>query len=213
MKTKKTTKREADPPIFCRYSELIPYEKLKWHPKNPNHHPQKQINLLAQVIEENGWRNPIVVSTRSGFIVKGHGRWLAAKRLKVKSVPVEYQDYKNDTEELADLIADNQIAELSTMDEATSAGLLEEVNFQESKFSPLFSVPEKLTETTEKQIKKLKYGHIGIALTSKESEFLKNYFDSYARKNGNLFGCLAELLENGAKNYIDLTEDHEKENT
>jgi ParB-like chromosome segregation protein Spo0J len=83
------------------------------NPRNPNHHPQKQIELLAKIIKHTGWRNPIVVSNRSGFIVKGHARLEAAKLLKEDKVPVDYQDYENEAMEWADMVADNRIAELA----------------------------------------------------------------------------------------------------
>jgi hypothetical protein len=65
--------------VECAYNELWPIERLKENPRNPNTHPQKQIDLLAKIIRETGWRSPIVVSARSGYVVKGHGRLLAAR--------------------------------------------------------------------------------------------------------------------------------------
>ena len=52
------------------------------HPRNPNKHGDNQIALLAKIIGNQGWRNPIVVSERSGFIVAGHGRLGAARVLE-----------------------------------------------------------------------------------------------------------------------------------
>ncbi len=43
-------------------------------------HPDKQLDVYEAVIRENGWRKAVVVSKRSGFIVKEHGTWLTAKR-------------------------------------------------------------------------------------------------------------------------------------
>ncbi len=102
--------------IKCAYDELIAIEKLKPNPKNPNKHPPKQIELLAKIIGKTGWRSPIVVSNLSGFIVRGHGRLEAAKLAGFKKVPVDYQDYINAKQEMADLVADNRIAELAEID-------------------------------------------------------------------------------------------------
>ncbi|WP_282442293.1 hypothetical protein [Pelotomaculum terephthalicicum] len=33
-------------------------------------HPDKQIQLLAKIIKNQGWRAPITVSNRSGFIIR-----------------------------------------------------------------------------------------------------------------------------------------------
>lgn len=100
----------------CRYDELIEIGKIQRNPYNPNKHSPEQIQRLARVIERNGWRNPLVVSRRSGYLVKGEGRLLASLSLGVEVVPVEYQDYATDEEEWSDLIADNKVAELSEQD-------------------------------------------------------------------------------------------------
>ena len=92
------------------------HQSFGTNPLNPNEHPDEQIELLAQIIGEVGWRDPITISNRSGFIVRGHGRFAAAALLKMKSVPVEYHDYDSEEEETADLIADNRIQELSYLD-------------------------------------------------------------------------------------------------
>jgi len=88
----------------------------------------QQIELLAKIIRAQGWRAPITVSTRSGFIVRGHGRLLAAQKLGVAEVPVDYQDYASEAEEWADLVADNRIAELAEMDNTALKDLLQELD-------------------------------------------------------------------------------------
>jgi len=110
--------------VECAYDELWPIDRLKPHPRNPNKHPDKQIALLAKVIKETGWRSPIVVSERSGYVVKGHGRLLAARVAGFEQVPVDLQAYDSDAQEMADLVADNRIAELSEIDEDILYGLL-----------------------------------------------------------------------------------------
>jgi hypothetical protein len=112
MPKKKTPKIS----IKCEHTELIDPKKLKEHPGNPNKHPSKQIEMLAKSIEAYGWRHPIVVSKRSGYIVAGHGRKAAALGLGCQ-VPVDYQDFASEEEELAVLLADNILPELAVMDE------------------------------------------------------------------------------------------------
>jgi DNA modification methylase len=99
--------------IDCAFDELVPIGKVKPYPRNPVVHPEKQIARLAKIIAGTGWRNPIVISRRSGYVVKGHGRLAAAARLGMDAVPVDWQDYATDEEEKADRIADNKIAELA----------------------------------------------------------------------------------------------------
>lgn len=103
-------------PVFCSHDEIVAIEKVIPNPKNPNQHDDRQVELLGNIIEATGWRQPITISKRSGFIVKGHGRLMAAVKKQWKQVPVDYQEYANDAEEWADLIADNRLAELSTLD-------------------------------------------------------------------------------------------------
>ena len=103
-------------PVYCAHDEIVPIGMMRPNPKNPNKHPQEQLEKLGKIIRGNGWRNPITVSTRSGLIVKGHGRLLTAELEEFKEVPVEYQNYESEEAELADLTADNRIAELAEID-------------------------------------------------------------------------------------------------
>ena len=112
----------------CEYSKLSPIADIVPNPQNPNTHPDEQIELLAQIIEFQGWRAPIVVSKRSGFVVRGHGRLLAAQKLNLKKVPIDEQPYESEAQEWADLIADNRIAELAEMDRSTLKDLIEKLD-------------------------------------------------------------------------------------
>lgn len=113
--------------VRCAFSEMRPVVALVPNPKNPNTHPEGQVRLLAKIISATGWRAPIVVSRRSGFVVKGHGRLMAAKLAGLDSVPVDVQDYANEAEEWADMVADNRIAELAEIDSEALKGLLVEM--------------------------------------------------------------------------------------
>lgn len=121
-------KAEADSiPVYCAHDKIIDIIEAIPNPRNPNKHPDSQIELLARIIKAQGWRNPIVISKLSGFITKGHGRLLAAQKLGVKQVPVDYQDYANPAAEWADIIADNKIAELSEPDDKLIKDILDEI--------------------------------------------------------------------------------------
>jgi ParB-like chromosome segregation protein Spo0J len=127
--TRKGTLKKADGvPVYCSFTSLVKTESVVPNPRNPNQHPDDQIELLAKIIDAQGWRNPIVVSDRSGFITKGHGRLLAAQHLGKTLVPVDVQHYENEAAEHADLIADNRIAELSEMDRGALAELIAAVD-------------------------------------------------------------------------------------
>ena len=111
-------------PVFCAHDAIVSVEDLIPNPANPNKHSPEQVKKLGAVIRGNGWRNPITVSTRSGMIVKGHGRLLAAQLEELSEAPVDYQSYDSEASELADLWADNYIAELSETDQQLAASLL-----------------------------------------------------------------------------------------
>ena len=112
----------------CAHDKMVPLHKLVPNPRNPNTHPEEQLRLLAKVIDYQGWRNPIVVSNRSGFIVKGHARLAAAELLQLTEAPVDYQDYESEAQEWADMLADNRIAELAEMDRPMLKDLLQEMD-------------------------------------------------------------------------------------
>ena len=118
----------TDIPIFCAHTEMVATERLIPNPKNPNRHPEAQIKLLAKVIKGQGFRNAIVVSRRSGFVIKGHGRLEAALLLEMPAVPVDFQDYENEAAEWADMLADNRLAELAETDKDSLKELLKELD-------------------------------------------------------------------------------------
>lgn len=136
-------KTEAQPkataggvPVFCAHDAIVAIEKLIPNPKNPNTHPDAQIQALGRIIRQTGWRAPITVSKRSGFIVKGHGRLAAAKLEGLTEVPVDYQNYTNEAEEYADLVADNRIAELAEIDNKLLADIFADIDTGEIPEAP-----------------------------------------------------------------------------
>ena len=89
------------------------------------------------------------MSKRSGLVVRGHGRLEAALLLGCESVPVDEQDYGSEAEELADLLADNRLAELAELDEDDLRRLLKEIE----EADPDFDI--ELTGFMEDEIRKL----------------------------------------------------------
>lgn len=140
----------------CAYSEIVPIHKLVENPKNNNRHPARQVELLAKIIDYQGQRNPIVVSKRSGFIVKGHCRLQALKLLGWENVAVDYQDYDNEAQEYADLIADNKIQSYAEFDEDALLKELQEMNFDDLELLALENMPT--IEEAETEMPELKSG-------------------------------------------------------
>lgn len=86
--------------IMCSYAKLVDPGELIENPKNPNRHPERQIIILGKIIENQGFRRPIVVSRRSGYVIVGHGLLAAAQYLGMEKVPVDYQNYENEATEV-----------------------------------------------------------------------------------------------------------------
>lgn len=121
-------------PVFCAHDAIAKTSDLKPNPKNPNQHPPEQVKLLGAIIRGQGWRGPITISNRSGMIVRGHGRLMAAQLEELAEVPVDYQNYTSEAEEMADLIADNRIAELSDTDTKMLANIFADIDTGEVPF-------------------------------------------------------------------------------
>lgn len=113
--------------VECAHDKMVSLVELVPNPRNPNTHDERQIKLLAKIIGYQGWRAPITVSKRSGFIVTGHGRWMAAKLLGLEKVPVDYQEFKTEADEWAHLVADNRIAELAEINKQDLTELLKDI--------------------------------------------------------------------------------------
>jgi DNA modification methylase len=121
--------------VRCRFDELISTKELltRQHPENPNDHPAEQIERLAEIMAYQGPRHPIVISKLSGRITKGHGRLLSAVFNGWETYPVEYQDYDDEEQEYADVVADNAIALWAELD-------LSAVNGQVQHLGPEFDI-------------------------------------------------------------------------
>lgn len=102
--------------VYCRHTRLAAPGELTPNPDNNRIHPEDQLEMIGALIRGLGWHSAVVVSRRSGLIVKGHGTCLAAQRAGLSQVPVEEQDYGSEAEELADLAVDNRIQEFSYQD-------------------------------------------------------------------------------------------------
>src|ERR1035438_3538753 len=84
-------------------SDLIP------RAMNPRTHSDEQIAQIAASIEEFGWTNPILVGPDK-IVLAGHGRLLAARKLRMMEVPVIVLANLTEAQRRALVIADNQLA-------------------------------------------------------------------------------------------------------
>lgn len=83
--------------------ELIPYAR------NSRTHSDEQVAQVAASIREFGFTNPVLIDDENG-IIAGHGRTLAARKLKMESVPCIRLTGLSEAQKKAYVIADNKIA-------------------------------------------------------------------------------------------------------
>ena len=102
--------------VKCGYDDLVPIADLRLNDLNPNRHSKDQIKTLAKILKYQGWTYSVNVSKLSGFVNTGHGRIEAAILNKWTHVPVKYIDFKDESQELANMISDNAIAEWADLD-------------------------------------------------------------------------------------------------
>ena len=92
-------------------ADLVPYAR------NARTHSAEQVVQLASSIERWGWTTPVLLD-ESGGIIAGHGRVLAAKKLKLATVPCMVAAGWSDAQKRAYVIADNKLALNAGWDEA-----------------------------------------------------------------------------------------------
>jgi len=112
---------------------------------NPRNHSDIQINQLINSIQEFGFTNPILLDKDSN-IIAGHGRYKAAKKLKLEIVPTITLKNLNETQIKALTIADNKISLNSSWNDDLLWQQLKELNdvnfdltitgFNEDQFLP-----------------------------------------------------------------------------
>ena len=99
---------------------------IKPYSNNPRNIPEAAVVKVARSIKEFGFRQPLVVDV-DGVIIVGHTRYLAAKTLGIKRVPVHVMD-ATDEHVRAYRIADNRLGEISNWDDAALVEELESLD-------------------------------------------------------------------------------------
>jgi hypothetical protein len=171
-----------DPVVYCSFREMRETQSLKPHPENPNTHSKRQVSLLADVIRLNGWRSPITLSDLSGFVIKGHCRLLAAQYLKLKKIPVDVQHYETEKDEIADLIADNRISELSDIKEDIVSKLIGKHALELARCGVVESDGEMFKKAFDTHVKAPMQIKIPIMILQSEEEFAE--FEELKRLHG-----------------------------
>lgn len=108
--------------VMRKVSELTPYGL------NAKKHDDKQVTNVANSIKRFGWQQPIVID-ENGVVVIGHCRLMAAKKLKLKEVPVTVASGLTEDEIKELRIADNKTNE-SPWDLGLLADEIEGLDFE-----------------------------------------------------------------------------------
>jgi len=82
---------------------------LAIYDKNSRTHSDAQVQEICDSIKAFGFNNPILID-ENRQIIAGHGRLLAAKKLKLKIVPTITLSHLTDAKKKAYVIADNKLA-------------------------------------------------------------------------------------------------------
>lgn len=88
---------------YRKVDDLIPYVN------NSRKHSDEQVAQISASIKEFGWTNPILIDG-TNIIIAGHGRLMAARKLKMDEVPTIELGHLTDTQRKALVIADNKLA-------------------------------------------------------------------------------------------------------
>lgn len=105
-------------------AELLPYAR------NARTHSPTQVAKIAASIKEFGFNNPILLDSGNG-VVAGHGRLLAAQKLKMDRVPCVRLEHLSETQKKAYILADNRLALDAGWDQDLLALELQELSASE----------------------------------------------------------------------------------
>lgn len=92
-----------------------PINLIKPAPDNPREIPEKAIEQVAKSIQQFGWQQPLVTDNDRA-IIAGHTRYLAAKKLGLKTVPCIKATHLTPKQAHAYRIADNRSHDYTTWD-------------------------------------------------------------------------------------------------
>lgn len=112
--------------------QMMSIKDVKPYEKNPRIN-DNAVEAVANSIKEFGWRQPIVVD-KDNVIIAGHTRWKAAKKLKMKEVPVIVASDLTEEQVRAYRIADNSTGELATWDYDLLMPEIADLDFDMSMF-------------------------------------------------------------------------------
>ena len=88
--------------------EQLPIDDLIPYIRNSRTHSDAQVGQIAASIKEFGFTNPVLID-KDGGIIAGHGRVLAARKLKMDEVPCIRLSHLTEVQARALVIADTSL--------------------------------------------------------------------------------------------------------
>ena len=128
--------------------EQIPVSDLVFYSKNSRTHSSEQVAQIAGSIQEFGFCNPVLIDAENS-IIAGHGRVLAATRLKLETVPCIRLSHLTDAQKRAYVIADNRLALNAGWDIELLANELSDLHADDFDMSLLGFDPDELSNLME----------------------------------------------------------------
>lgn len=130
----------------------IDIDKIRPYAGNQKEHPEKQIENIATSIREFGFIQPLVLDKENEIVI-GHGRFLAAQKLELKTAPVVYVENLTKEQVRKLRIIDNKLNESAWNVEKLKADL-DELDFSEFdiSFEDLFETLDEMSGKEEQSI-------------------------------------------------------------
>lgn len=173
--------------------EIFPYAK------NPRKN-DTAVDALAKSIEEFGFCQPISVD-KDMIIITGHTRWKAAKKLKLKTVPVQVIDWLTDNQVKAYRLVDNKVGELAEWDIALLNDELvglEDFEMGGFGFEDIISPDGFGTDFELPSGDKEPFQQMTFTLSDEQAEEIKAVLADAKKSDG--YDCLAEAYGNENSN-------------
>ena len=105
--------------------EYIPIAQLTSFERNSKTHTKKQIEHIANSIQEFGFNDPLAIAGPQNTILEGNGRIEAAKLLGMETLPCVRLDHLSPEDQRAYVIAHNALCMETGFDDATLFAELE----------------------------------------------------------------------------------------
>lgn len=175
--------------------ERMAIDKLIPYVNNAKEHSEEQIIKIASSIREFGFVNPVLIDKELN-IIAGHGRVMAAKKLKMSEVPCVFVEGLSEAQRKAYILADNRLGEFAewNMDLVKSElEILLENNFDIDLTG--FDLPEGIDDQDEPDPEEDEFDNI--------EKFEKHYGVPYQGNKSRIADIIIRLLPEGNR-LVDL---------